>query len=378
MKIGVNGRFLTKPYTGIGQYTKNLFSHLKDKKNEYVLVVPEKISDEILSSFPKNVRVKIIPEHHAGTKGMKKTWWEQISLAKFLEKENVDIAFFPYPSNPWSHEFYHRGIKTIVTVHDCIPYKLKEYRRGILSHMYHSQSKKALNKADLILTVSNNSKKEISTFCDVPLKKIEVIYNDASDIYKEKIDEKFAEKVLKKFGVEAYKYLIYVGGYDRRKNVSELIREYSLFAKKYHDISLVLTGGKLLADELYKSFDEKQSVHGKLIRTGFLDEADLKALYCKSLSFVNLSEEEGFNIPIVEAANCGTAIIVSDTAVHREIAGNNVIFFKSGKDLLKDLVEKILKEKGKYSEKSSLLGKKYSWDASAKKFVNMICSITVK
>ncbi len=61
MKIGVNARLLAKPFTGIGQYTRNLFKELAeiDSETQYILVVPEKIPQEIERKFPKNVTVKI-------------------------------------------------------------------------------------------------------------------------------------------------------------------------------------------------------------------------------------------------------------------------------------------------------------------------------
>jgi hypothetical protein len=159
MKIGVNARFLTKPFTGIGQYTKNLFLELSkiDKKNEYIFIVPEKIDSSIEKAFGKNVKIKIIPELKVGISGIKKTWWEQISVPEFFISENIDIAFFPYPSNPWTKDWYKKGIKTVLVIHDCIPWIKKNYRKGLMSKMYHAQTLKSANLADVILTVSESS-----------------------------------------------------------------------------------------------------------------------------------------------------------------------------------------------------------------------------
>jgi len=61
MKIAINGRFLLKPFTGIGQVTKNLFGNLAkmDRENEYVFVVPSAVSDEIAAGFSDNVKIEI-------------------------------------------------------------------------------------------------------------------------------------------------------------------------------------------------------------------------------------------------------------------------------------------------------------------------------
>ncbi len=223
MKIAVNALALLKPYTGIGQYTKNLIESLGkiDKRNEYILVVPKKLPKGI--KFSKNIKVKVLPEKKFKSAGMRKTWWEQIIVPEFFVKEKVDIAFFPYPSNPWTLDFYKKNIKVILTVHDCIPWKHRHYRKGLLSKMYHGQSKRAVKKADLVLTVSKSSKKDIVDICKVPEKKVEVIYNDVSKIYKKKVSDSLSKKILEKYNLKKGKYLVYVGGYDKRKNVKFLI-----------------------------------------------------------------------------------------------------------------------------------------------------------
>lgn len=127
MKIGINGRFLTKPFTGIGQYTKNLFKELAkiDSKNQYVFVVNENVPRSLVNSFGENVKILILPEGKIGSAGMKKTWWEQIQLPELFLKEKCELVVYPYPSNPWTKDWYKKGVKTIVTVHDCIPWANK-------------------------------------------------------------------------------------------------------------------------------------------------------------------------------------------------------------------------------------------------------------
>jgi len=231
MKIGVNGRFLLKPFTGIGQHTINLVKELAkiDSKNQYVFFVPEKISENIAGLFSKNVEFKILHEAKIPSAGAKKIWWEQIQLTKELLKGRFDVAFFPYPSNPWTKDFYKKNIKVAVTVHDCLPWKYKHYTGGVLSRMQHSQAKKATSFADIIFTVSETSKKEIIDICHILSGKISVIYNDASDIFKKPSNPIFANEILSKFGLQKNHFFFYCGGYDERKNVLKLVDGYCDF-----------------------------------------------------------------------------------------------------------------------------------------------------
>ncbi len=383
MKIGVNARLLTRPFTGIGQYTKNLFRELGeiDKKNEYVLVVPCEIDKGSAEWFAKNVKIVVVPEKKSGTgmgTGAQKTWWEQTIVPEFFEKEKVDVAFFTYPSAPWSKDWYKKKIKTVITAHDCIPWKFKEYRRGVLSKMYHLQSKKAVKNADIIFTVSKHSKKDIVEFCGADEKKIHVVYNDAAEVYKKPVDKNLAENLLKNLGIEKEKYFFYVGGFDARKNVRKLIEEFEIFSHEKHDISLVLAGGKLFQSELYESFDLLKKADGKIVKTGFLTEEELKALYANCLAFVHFSKEEGFNIPLLEAANCGAPLILSDISVHKEVAVDSAIFVDlEDKGEGARAMEKVLNKKVRVdlSKKSRELAKKYSWKTSAKKVLDVLNSL---
>ncbi len=366
MKIGVNAAPLINPFTGIGQYTKNLIKALVkiDKKNKYILVVPKKLPKDL--KFPKNVSIKVLPEKKFKSAGMRKTWWEQIIVSEFFVKEKVDVAFFPYPSNPWTRDFYKKGIKVILTVHDCIPWKDHDYRKGVLSKMYHGQSKRAVKKADLVLTVSKTSKKDIVNLCKVPEKKVEVIYNDVSKVYKKKVTESLNKKTLKKYNLKRAKYLIYVGGYDKRKNVTFLVNEYLNLAT---DLKLVLVGDKLFKNKLYKSLDDADNKN--IVRTGFLPEEEIAPLYKNSFAFIPLSKEEGFNIPIIEAANQSAPLILSKIKVHQEIAGESAVY--TG-DSIKNAIKKLTKQKTRssYKKKSKKLAGNYSWEKSAKKFKSML------
>ena len=349
MKIGVNARLLTKPFTGIGQYTKNLFTELAkiDKDNEYILVVPEKVDVH----FPKNVQVKVVKEKSAGTSGMKKTWWEQITVPDFFISQGMDAAFFTYPCNPWSKDWYRGKTKTFVTVHDCIPWMNKDYRKGLLSKLYHAQTKKAVKMADKIFTVSESSKKEIVDVCGADRKKIIVAYNDAADVYGEPAGEDVLRKVLGRYGLKRGKFALYVGGYDKRKNVPLLVKAYGEFFTGHSDIPLVLVG---------ENTDENLPY---IVRTGFLPEESLAALYSSCAVFINLSSHEGFNIPIIEAANCGSPIILSDIPVHREIAGDAAMFVDFSSEKIVSAIGKALDAgKGEHLiKKLKNLSKKYSW-----------------
>jgi glycosyltransferase involved in cell wall biosynthesis len=357
MKIFVNARLLNKPYTGIAQFTKNIFFNLSksDSKNEYVLVLAEKTDLTSWGELPKNLKIKLVKEPSFLGKSMAKTIWEQFLFPRFAAKEKASAVFHPYPANSW---LLSSKTPEIVTVHDCIPWVNSNYRKGVLSKLYHFMTKKALKKAKKLITVSETSKKEIIEICGIEAHKITVVSNDAAAAYKQKAKTEFELKVLEEFSLKKNSYFLYVGGYDERKNVSFMLKEYSSIKSSKHP--MVLTGGKQFDSPLYESLDfESQEV----LKTGFIEEAKLAALYRNCLAYVNFSKHEGFNIPILEAANCGAPLILSEIPVHKEVAGDAAAFVDiekngEGSIAMKKTINHEIREK--WSRKSLALAEKYS------------------
>ncbi len=373
MKIGVNGRFFTIPFSGIGQYCRNLLSEAakRDRNNEYLILVPDEIDEELRGLFGENVEFRIVKEKNAKMAGLRKTWWEQISVPEIFLKEKVDIAFFPYASNPWTKDWYKKDVKTVVTVHDAIPWINRDYRSGFLSKLYHFRTRKAIKRADLILTVSKESKKDIERVCKADPAKIRVIYNDAGPVFKKKPDKENMRKIISKYGLNEGEYFLYAGGFDARKNVSYLIEEYKKYCDEGGRIPLVLAGGQLLDSSLYRSFDIEDE---RIIKTGFLKEEDLSAIYNGAKAFLSFSLQEGFNLPILEAANSGIPLILSDIAVHREIAGDNALFVDLKKGSGAAFMWKISddEQREEFVKKAGKLAGKYSWEESAEEFINAL------
>lgn len=405
MKIGINARFLTKPFTGIGQYTRYLFAALarQNPDVELIMVVPEAVPKSVLIDMPKNIQIKVLseklPGSLPGTGGMKKTFWEQVQVPKFFLKEKVDLVHFPYPANPWgvyAKQFHALNKPVFVTVHDTIPWTLPEYRRQFSTRLYQDHCKKAVIKADQILTVSQASKNELVELCEIPPEKTTVIHNATAPYYSQKIPFEQCQKILQKYGISDTPFFLYVGGFDDRKNVKMLVKVFKEQIAPHFAADLVLAGGKALNDSLYASFDDLagglvnksdsgltnakngaslKMQKGKIRVTGFIDEVDLPALYQSAFAFLNLSKKEGFNLPLLEAAVSGTPIITSDISVHHEVIGDNALFCPAEDEkqlgqLMKNLlIDPVFYQKQK--QKIEDFCSPFSWEKSAEQLMHL-------
>lgn len=325
-RIGVNGRFLTIPYTGIGQHTRYLFQAVAEQRPEAKLIVA--VPAETRVTMPGNVEIHVLPEKFPGSAGMKKTYWEQRQVPLFFREQRVDLAHFPYPSNPWA------GFEkpTCVTVHDTIPWESEAYRKSVTTRLYQDSCRFAVKKAGQVFTVSQASKEDVIRMCRVPENKISLTYNAPAPQFFKKMPPEQRAKILQKYGLDpSRKFFFYVGGYDERKNVHTLLDAYERVIAPDHDIDLVLAGGKAVNDPLYESFDSilhrNHSLRpGRIHTTGFIEETDLPAFYQSAFVFINVSAREGCNLPLLEALSSGTPVITSDIRVHHEMVGPHALY----------------------------------------------------
>jgi len=361
MKIAANARWLERTYTGIGQYTLHLFRQLaKDHpKDTFTLVVRKKIKHK----FPKNIHVKVIPEKKwLLLSSLKKGYWEHCQLRKYFSQQKFDLIHFTYPAYPLC------GISkpAITTIHDIIPWEDKRYNKSLRSKIYFWLTKKALRKCPQFIAVSETTKNKFSREFKIPSSRITVTYEAVSPEY----SKQQSALRTKNYGLGTT--LIYVGGYDPRKNVEKLIKLLGKLNEP--DLTLVLAGGKIMKNKFYNAYDLQKSSKKStinILKTGFVSEKELGALYRSAVAVINISENEGFNLPLLEAGYTETPIITSDIPVHRELYEGHAILLplnnnaKALKTLKQFIHNPNLQEK--YKKKASKLKEKYTWEKSAKK-----------
>ena len=314
MKIGINARFLPQLYTGIGKYSYNLLSALAqlDETNEYFLFTPQLVDFPLPDNF-KQIRV---PEKDYHSPSLRKAHWEYSLIPQEIKKWGIHLAHFLYPSNP----LIKLGIPTVVTVHDMIPWRLPEYNKRLRSRLYHMHAKWALKRADHVITVSDFSKEEIQKIIGIENKNLSVTHLAPPVTH---YDDMPPGLDLRR------KFLLYVGGYDSRKNIPMLMIAYQKFIANYHPIDLILVGakGRGLEDYITDEFTQKVANRfpvrpkGRIIFTEPLQDSELCALYKQTTALVHPSIYEGFNLPLVEAMKHDKPLVVADIPVNREVAG---------------------------------------------------------
>mgnify|MGYP005749023871 CR=1 FL=1 len=214
--------------------------------------------------------------------------------------------------------------KTIAVVHDMAYKAYPETVNTKTRKWLELTLKKSCKRADLIVTVSEFSKKEIIKYLGVPEKKIVVMPNGVDlDIYHPDYPEEDIEKCKSKYHIEG-EYFLYLGTLEPRKNLVNLVKAYDLVKKELKDRApkLVLAGGKgWYYDSIFETV-EQLGLREDVIFTGYVPEEEVPLLMNGAKVFVFPSLYEGFGMPPLEAMACGTPVIVSNTEALQETIGN--------------------------------------------------------
>jgi glycosyltransferase involved in cell wall biosynthesis len=370
MRIGINASFLRKPDTGIGQVTRGFINELlksESHENEYFLYLEKDINHKMPKNFHKRV---FLPKMWKRDDLIRKIWWEKFLLPKYAKKDECDlfISLYQCPT------FFPKGIKHKMLVHDMVPKIFPEYLDNWRKKIYAHLSWKAAKHANQIITVSEWSKKGVHKFLNIPLAKIKVAHPSVGEeFFRESSFEK-DNKILEKYDVYG-RYIFYIGGFDFRKNIPELLKAYKEMIEKneIRDVNLILAGedrSKLshLFTDVKKEIGNLK-LEGRVKLIGFVKQEDLPALYRHSEFFILPTLYEGFGLMVLEAMACGSPAAVSKTSSLPEVGGNAVVYFNPyDAEEMARVMNKILRN-GKLrsilSEKGKERAKKFSWNKFA-------------
>ena len=241
-----------------------------------------------------------------------------VPYSLFFGRKSDITHFFNYIVPPFVHG------KKVVTVHDMVYKSFPDTVRGRTKYMLDIGLKRSMKRADLIVTDSEFSKREIVKYFPQHESKIRVVPCgvDTERFHPCDSPERIS-KVKKSLEIEG-DYFLYVGTIEPRKNLERLITAYAAFVKKVGGNSpkLVLAGGKGWLDQGIYSRVEKLGMTQNIIFTKYVPSEDMNPLMCGSLAFVFPSLYEGFGMPPLEAMACGVPVLASGEASLPEVTGD--------------------------------------------------------
>lgn len=280
----------------------------------------------------------------------------QSESVRLLKRQDFDI-FHPTYYDPYFLKYLERK-PYVLTVHDMIHERYPEYySRDDPTARW---KKELIERADAIIAVSENTKKDLLTFFKVDPEKIATIYHGNPFEFPEN-----SKKISIQSNLLSCKkpYLLYVGSRIRYKNFIFFITAIAGFLKKNKDLQVYCAGGGPFTADEQKKFHElgiQSRVH--MVNT---NNHIMPQLYAHALAFVFPSLYEGFGLPVLEAFSCSCPVIMSNTSSLPEIGGEAACYFDPlDPDSLANALESVIKNeqlRESYIKKGLVRLKEFSW-----------------
>jgi glycosyltransferase involved in cell wall biosynthesis len=329
MRLGINGFFWNQQATGSGQYTDQLVRGLSQLPGGPLCLLfrPEDSEGQGDTPLPaRNVLQYSLRPPFALTRNLSKVWFEQISFPRSCHDECVDLRHVPYFAAPLLG-----ADKTIVTIHDLIPLLLPAYRGSTLVRAYTRLVSAGARRAAAIVTDSECSRRDILRLLRVEPARTHVVYLGAHDRFRPIKEAQVLTQFREKYHLPQ-EYILYVGGFDQRKNLDTLFAAYAgTGADLRQSAPLVIAGSPPPRDSDFfpdpRRLAEENDLQDTVTFLGLVAEEDKPALYSSAALFVFPSLYEGFGLPVLEAMSCGTAVLASDAASLPEIVGDGAVLF---------------------------------------------------
>jgi glycosyltransferase involved in cell wall biosynthesis len=360
MKVLYDHLCFMQRYGGVPKYFVELLKRMpiddvvltvRYSNNEYL----KELSIEKLHSFFRSSNFR-------GKARLESEFGKIFSIPSFFNKD-LDI-YHQTHYDPYAYKYLDKKIKTVTTIHDMNFWAIPSYYS--LNNRTMRNQEISANKANHIITISNNSKNDICKYWNIPEEKISVIYHGINDISHNNIPEYESSNP----------YILFVGARNIYKNFEGIVKSFSHLKKNHPLLQLYCAGNQ-------PSNQEKKM----LKQFGILDSVmffqasneQLISLYKGAKVFVFPSFYEGFGLPILEAMAANCPVALSNASCFPEIAGEAGAYFNPYDiDDMTSIINNILCD-GSYAlslkEKGSKRVKDFSWDKCAQQHLKVYQSL---
>lgn len=333
MRIGIdascwsNGR-------GYGRFTRALLSALLriDSENRYFFFIDEEPEQFPLPDGVEVVHVAAqVPATKAASANGHRSLADLWAAGRSLGGHALDLLFFP---SVYTYAPVLSRVPKIVTVHDAIPELFPELVFPTLRSrlFWGAKMKLGCAQARLILTVSEYSRRCLMERLKLPRERLRVVH-EASDPVFRRLQGLDNREFFSRWHLPGdARLLAYVGGFSPHKNLPMLLDVFRDLKTepRFGNLHLVLAGD-YTGDVFYSCYRqlvdqvERYDLQEHVWFTGHLSDEDMVTLLNLAEAVVLPSFSEGFGLPAVEAAACGTAVIATSRSPLPDLLGEGVI-----------------------------------------------------
>ncbi len=301
-----DARVIRPGMTGIGNYTRHLLRALPKDGARIGIILPA--GSPFATEFPGCTIhfTRVQPDSHPLTE-----IFEQIVIPWICRRH----GYTAFVATGGAIPAIHPGFKVYPFVHDLAFLRIKGSHDRLYSWLLRFNLWITRRRSDVILTVSETARSHIVSMLGVARNRTAVVYPADSRLEDTETTPSSAP--------EGRPYFLAVSLTNRRKNLPVILDAFRTFnASCGNRYGLMLTGN----EELIGAALAASPVPGA-VNLGFVDEGTLRCLYEGATALVYASLDEGFGIPLVDAARLGCPVVCSDIPVFREVMGPHARYF---------------------------------------------------
>jgi glycosyltransferase involved in cell wall biosynthesis len=346
---------------GINRYFSNIISRLPS--SFYPTLLTENNRD---LNYPNNPNLKIIKWPQKFRPERLRIVVDKLYSETVNKFNRFDLAHPTYYSLVTRQEFTSYRFPIVITVYDMI----HELFTDILSDSRSTIARKrqAVNVAQAIICISENTKQDLIKLYSIPEEKIWVTYL-AQDI---DISLSYGSEIIPNDS-----YYLFIGSRAKYKNFDRLLLAFAQVALRESDLKLCVIGAPFNQQELKMISELKLEHH--IENYGYVTDTHLAKLYRNSIALVYPSLYEGFGIPPLEAMACETAVIASNCSSLPEVVGEAGLLFNP--ESVDDLIDRLLFLLKNPIERDNLINKGrercklFSWQKTVDKTIDVYRSL---
>jgi glycosyltransferase involved in cell wall biosynthesis len=319
VRIGIDGRPLLRPHTGVETYLSQALQQMVvlEPSNSYRVLLDAKAPETPV--WPEVCSAVSIRPSRMIPRSLMDGWmlWD---VPQYLRHEKMDCFFSA------STKFPPGGCPTVVTVHDLgWRYVPEVYTKREVVKQWLWQAASA-RWADRLVAVSDATRRDLVRAFPRTIDRVRVIPEGVSPIFCPLPRTWEIISTLERYKING-SYVITVGTISPKKNLCRLLQAHArLLERGGWDRTLVVVGKLGWRSEEITRELRRAGVRERVRYIGYIPDEDLVRLYNGADAFVYASLYEGFGLPVLEAMACGVPVVTSRVGSLPEVAGDAAYF----------------------------------------------------
>ncbi len=242
---------------------------------------------------------------------------DMLRLTRAVWRSKLDVFFSP---SVYGYFPLPLGLPAVVTIHDAIAERFPALTLPTWKDRLFWRAKVALalKQCALVLTVSEHAAGEITRYLGVPRERLRVSLEGVASAYRPSDSNADIQAAAARVGLPpGARWLIYVGGFGPHKHVDVLVRAHASVSARHPEqpLWLVLVGPNqdTFHEDLagIRAAIEACGTRDRVVWAGYLPDEEVRHLHSGAVALVLASAAEGFGLPAVEAARCGTPVVAT-------------------------------------------------------------------